>query len=167
MASIFKFALTVFCRCSGISLAAVTLVGLIQFWQPQFAGSQWQIYLIYVASAAVTRQYPVCSDGLLALTECLPTVCPLFAMPKKISWTVQGTLYLSVLGCVIYLIVVCSMHQSTQPGSFVTRSDLGTSGWSSGVAWLLGIANAMYAFGGTDAGMSDVMGTHRTKISNL
>lgn len=45
-------------RCSGLSLAAVTLAGLVQLWQPQFAGAQWQIYLIYVAVAALTCKSP-------------------------------------------------------------------------------------------------------------
>ena len=36
------------------------------------------------------------------------------------------------------------------PASFLTQTHLGTSGWDDGTAWVLGIANAMYAFGGTD-----------------
>jgi len=77
---------------------------------------------------------------------------PVFLAPSKVSWTVRVTLFMSLFGCVLVLIVTCAMHQSTQPGIFLTRSDLGTSGWSPGMAWVLGIANAMYAFGGTDGG---------------
>lgn len=46
------------------------------------------------------------------------------------------------------------MHRNTQPGSFITRPGLGTSGWGDGTAWMLGITNAMYAFGATDGGLS-------------
>ena len=59
---------------------------------------------------------------------------------------------MSLVGCVLFLVVTCAMHQSVQPISFLTRSDLGSSGWNPGTAWLLGISNAMYAFGGTDGG---------------
>lgn len=44
------------------------------------------------------------------------------------------------------------MHQHTQPGSYLTESGLGNSGWNPGAAWLLAISNAMYAYGGTDGG---------------
>ncbi|KAK5677213.1 hypothetical protein LTS10_010402 [Elasticomyces elasticus] len=120
--------------CSGISLAAVTLSGLVNFWHPNFVATQWEIYLIYVAVATVT-------------------VIPLFIAPKKMHWIVQATLYLSVIGCVLFLIVVCAMHRSTQPASFLTRSGFGESGWNAGTAWVLGIANAMYAYGATDGAM--------------
>ena len=62
----------------------------------------------------------------------------------------QVTLYLSLLGMVLTLIIVTAMRQHTMPASFLTQLHLGTSGWDDGTAWVLGIANAMYAFGGTD-----------------
>lgn len=74
---------------------------------------------------------------------------------------------MSLFGCVLFLVVVCAMQQSTQPGSFLTRSDLGTSGWNPGTAWLLGIANAMYAFGGTDGGLWTCDRTHHRTESTL
>jgi choline transport protein len=48
--------------------------------------------------------------------------------------------------------IVLAMKGETQPASFITKSGLGTSGWSDSTAWLLGITNAMYTFGGTDGG---------------
>jgi choline transport protein len=56
------------------------------------------------------------------------------------------------MGCVLLLVVTCAMHKSMQAGNFLLRNDLGTSGWDKGMAWILGISNAMYAFGGTDGG---------------
>jgi choline transport protein len=80
-------------------------------------------------------------------------VMPLIIAPSKIAWTTQATLYLSVTGCLIFLLVVGAMHGPAQPASFITSSSFGSSGWSFGVAWVLGITNAMYAFGATDGGM--------------
>lgn len=77
---------------------------------------------------------------------------PVILAPSKIAWTTQATLYLSVTGCFVFLVVVGAMHGPTQPASFVTSSSFGSSGWSFGVAWVLGITNAMYAFGATDGG---------------
>lgn len=75
---------------------------------------------------------------------------PVYFAPKRITLTVQATLYLSLLGCVLWFIMVLAMKDHTQPGSFITKSGLGVSGWSDSTAWLLGITNAMYTFGGTD-----------------
>ena len=83
-------------------------------------------------------------------------VVPLFVAPRKLHWIVQSTLYLSVVGCVVFLITICAMHRGTQPASFLTRSGFGESGWDDGTAWVLGIANAMYAFGATDGGRSKI-----------
>lgn len=52
----------------------------------------------------------------------------------------------------MFLVVVGAMHGPAQPASFINSSSFGISGWSFGVAWVLGITNAMYAFGATDGG---------------
>lgn len=80
------------------------------------------------------------------------TALPLFLAPKKISVTVQATLYASLVGFTLTFIIVLAMAKQHEPASWITRAHLGTSGWSDGTAWLLGISNAMYAFGGTDGG---------------
>lgn len=43
------------------------------------------------------------------------------------------------------------MHQSTNSSALV-QQNLGDSGWDGGFAFVLGIANSMYAYGGTDGG---------------
>lgn len=79
-------------------------------------------------------------------------VMPLIMAPTKVAWTTQATLYLSVTGCFVFLVVVGAMHGPTQPASFITSSSFGSSGWPFGLAWVLGVTNAMYAFGATDGG---------------
>ncbi|OHE91443.1 hypothetical protein CORC01_13262 [Colletotrichum orchidophilum] len=117
--------------CSGTSLFAATLSGMIGFWHPAFEGTQWQIYLIYCATATIT-------------------MLPVVFSSKRITLIVQTSLYSSLIGFFIVLLVSAGMHKHTMPASFIVHSGLGSSGWSPSVAWILGITNAMYAFGGTD-----------------
>ncbi|KAK4499995.1 hypothetical protein PRZ48_008181 [Zasmidium cellare] len=117
--------------CSGLSLAAITISGIANFWHPQWTATSWQTYLIYVA-------------------VCCSTILPLFITPRKIPFLLQCTLFLSIIGCVMFLITTCVMHEETQPASYLTQPGLGVSGWSTSAAWLLAISNGMYAYGGTD-----------------
>jgi hypothetical protein len=70
----------------------------------------------------------------------------------KVSFIAQLSLFLSLGGYLVFFITSLVMHQHTQPGSYLTESGLGNSGWNPGAAWLLAISNAMYAYGGTDGG---------------
>ena len=65
---------------------------------------------------------------------------------------VQITLYLSLVGFVLFFIMSLAMADNKQSGSIIVQSGLGTSGWTDGTAWVFGVTNAMYAFGGTDGG---------------
>ncbi|CAI7587944.1 unnamed protein product [Penicillium bialowiezense] len=114
--------------CSGISLAAVVLNGIVNFWHPQYTATQWETYLIYLAVSFVT-------------------ILPVFYSSKVFAVS-QASLYLSLAGYLIVFIVALVMHQHQQPAEFLIRSGLGNSGWSDGTAWLLSISNAMYAYGG-------------------
>jgi choline transport protein len=60
-------------------------------------------------------------------------------------------MYLSLGGFVAWFIVLLATKSQTNDTAFILASDQGTSGWNSGTAWLLGIANAMYNFGGSDS----------------
>lgn len=110
---------------------------------------------MFVAICFITseEESPVFKWNFLRNTNSSPVI-PLFAAPKRISWTVQITLYVSLTGFLVFFIVSLAMSRHKQPGSFIVESGLGTSGWGGGTAWVLGITNAMYAFGGTDGGQS-------------
>jgi choline transport protein len=60
-------------------------------------------------------------------------------------------MYLSLGGFVGWFIVLLATKSHTNDTSFVMAPNTGTSGWNPGAAWLLGIANAMYNFGGSDS----------------
>lgn len=64
------------------------------------------------------------------------------------------SLFLTISGYVILFIIAIVMHKTRQPTSFLIESGIGKSGWNDGIAWLLSISNAMYAYGGIDGGMS-------------
>ncbi|KAL2052038.1 hypothetical protein ABVK25_007730 [Lepraria finkii] len=117
--------------CSGVSLCAVSVAGMINFWHPSWEAARWQIYLIYLVTMFITAS-------------------PLFLSPRSVPKITQATLFLSVSGFVLVFILLLALKQQTQPASFITESGLGTSGWSDGTAWMIGIGNALYAYGGTD-----------------
>ncbi|KAF3406466.1 Choline transport protein [Talaromyces pinophilus] len=117
--------------CSGISLATTTFVGMIHFIHPEFLAANWVVYLIYVAVSVITA-------------------VPIFVASKRLGWLVQTALIISAIGIILILFVPVGMHQHVNRSSYLVESNLGTSGWNSGTAWILGICNCMYAFGGTD-----------------
>ncbi|KAM0550331.1 hypothetical protein ACHAPJ_009002 [Fusarium lateritium] len=87
-------------------------------------------------------------SGIFHANTC-PAV-PVFVASKRLAWLCQTALVLSVIGMSLWLFIPVGMHQHVNKGSFIVESGLGVSGWNSGTAWILGISNGMYAFGGTD-----------------
>lgn len=43
--------------CSGISLAAIVLNGLVKFCIPSYEANQWQTYVVYVAVSSTTGMH--------------------------------------------------------------------------------------------------------------
>ncbi|KAJ3562132.1 hypothetical protein NPX13_g8679 [Xylaria arbuscula] len=121
-----------FITCSGISNNVQSIIGIIVFVNPDFVPQQWHSYLIYV--------------GLIFLT-----LIPIFTIPQRhlSKWT-QMCLYLSIAGFIITTIVLATMTTGFNHPSFLLEFN-GVSGWPTGVAWILSISNAMYAFASTDA----------------
>ncbi|RDW88297.1 hypothetical protein BP6252_00329 [Coleophoma cylindrospora] len=117
---------------SGISLAAASIVGMASFWDNSWAPQQWQVYIVYVALIVFT-------------------MLPLVLTPRRMPRIVQFTLFATILGFVITFVVLVATKDYTRAGSSITTPGQGTSGWDHNTAWLLGVVNAMYAFGATDA----------------
>lgn len=140
-------------RCSGISLGAAVLNGIVAFCYPSYAGNQWQTYCIYVAVSTITSRSSH-SESLTqtaGFSQLIRLVIPVF-FSARMHAMAQLSLYLSLAGYLIFFIVALVMHKSRMPTSFLVESGLGNSGWSPGTAWLLSISNSMYAFGGIDGG---------------
>ncbi|KAF9881544.1 amino acid permease [Colletotrichum karsti] len=118
--------------CSGLSNNVQSIMGMVQFVNPDFEPQRWQFYLVYL--------------GLL-----LATLVPIFTIPQRHigKWTTL-CLVLSILGFFIVTIVILTMCKSFQsPSQIITFN--GTSGWPDGMAWFMSIGNAMYAFASLDA----------------
>ena len=49
----------------------------------------------------------------------------------------------SVTGLLIVFCLVLALRQQAQPLSFLSQSNVGTSGWSLGPAWIMGVGNSM------------------------
>ncbi|KAJ5820639.1 hypothetical protein N7474_006230 [Penicillium riverlandense] len=117
---------------SGLSLVAISATGLAAFVNPSYTPKDWHVYLCYLAMAMIS-------------------VLPLFLFPKSVPKIASGSMYLSLSGFLAWFIIILAMRQHTNDGSYVVKSDMGTSGWGQGTAWALGITNAMYCFGGSDS----------------
>ncbi|KAL9059283.1 MAG: hypothetical protein Q9206_001559 [Seirophora lacunosa] len=79
------------------------------------------------------------------------TTSPLFLCPRMVPKITRAALFLAVTGFFVVFGLVLGLRRQTQPASFITQSGLGTSGWNAGTAWVLGVGNALYAYGGIDA----------------
>ena len=71
------------------------------------------------------------------------TVLPLFLGPRRVPKLIQASFTLSLIGFLVVFGLVVALRQQTQPVSFITTPRIGTSGWGIGVAWTMGISNAM------------------------
>ena len=129
--------------CSGVSLCAVSVSGMIAFWHPSYKSEQWQIYLIYLATVFLTGATPSSGVVWIVIRLTLVEAAPLFLVPRSVPRITRATLLLSVTGFIVVFCTLLGLKKQTQPGSFITRKGLGTSGWGEGTAWLLGVGNAL------------------------
>ncbi|KAF5633465.1 choline permease [Fusarium sp. NRRL 25303] len=114
-----------------------------------YGGAQATVFGLIVACAV---QWLIIL-GLAEQASAFPSsgVIPIFTIPQKHlgKWT-QACLAISVLGFVVVTITILAMSDGYNHPSFITTFD-GTSGWPDGVAWVMSIGNAMYAFASMDA----------------
>lgn len=70
-------------------------------------------------------------------------VLPLFLAPRLVPKVIQASFALSLIGFLVVFSLVIALRQQTQPASSITTPRAGTSGWGMGIAWTMGIPNAM------------------------
>jgi choline transport protein len=114
----------VFCAQVVASLATV--------YNPDFAATRWQIYLIYVA--------------LTLLTTALITF-----FPRQLPRAEIFFFWLSIVGFVVSTITVLARSSPKQTGNFVFGLWNNQSGWNDGVAFMIGVGQGMFAFIAIDA----------------
>ncbi|CAG9993022.1 unnamed protein product [Clonostachys byssicola] len=119
---------------SGAIASAYMILGCIKLVHPEFTIYAWHAVLIAIVFIMIT--------SVLNLSESL------------VRKSVLIGLWWCVASCYIITIVPVSVAEEHASPSFIFASTENTSGWSStGMAFLVGMINANYAFGLIDAGV--------------
>lgn len=118
--------------CGSCVFCAQVIAALATVYHPEFAATQWQIYLIYVA--------------LTLLATAL-----LVFFPKQLPRAEIFCFWLSIVGFVVSTITVLARSDHKQSGRTVFADWNNQSGWNSGVAFFIGVGQGMFSFIAIDA----------------
>ncbi|KAF8852445.1 hypothetical protein BDZ45DRAFT_749624 [Acephala macrosclerotiorum] len=106
-------------------------VDLASFYWEYFVATQWQTYLIFVLIISLI--------AIIAIG--LPNAMPIG----------EGVFFLaSLMGFFVFFITVLETSKVKQPSEVVFTKFANTTGWSDGMAFMLGVGSCMYAFLATD-----------------
>jgi len=108
-------------------------MGIISFFNPNFAPQRWHQFLIYVGItlfAFLVNTY---------LTRILPHITK-----TAFIWSLTGFVVISIT------LLACA-SPDYQSGSFVYREFINETGWPDGLAWLLGLLQGAFSLTGFDA----------------
>lgn len=114
----------IFCAQAVAAMAAV--------YHPDFAATQWQIYLIYVA--------------LTLLATALITL-----FPRQLPQAETTFFFMSCIGFVASTITVLARSNNKQTARTVFADWNNNSGWNDGVAFMIGVGQGMFSFIAIDA----------------
>jgi amino acid permease (GABA permease) len=118
---------------SGGVLGGQLLLGIITMYNPDFAPTQWQFFLVFLLYTIIGFVINLFSgSGLPIITK------------AALIWSIVGMLATAIT------VLVCGAPEF-QPASFVFGSLINTTGWPDGVAWLLGLLQGSLALTGFDA----------------
>lgn len=101
-------------------------------YSPDFAATQWQVYLIYVALT------------LLAISL-------IILFPKQLPRAEIACFWMTCLGFVVSTITVLARSDHKQTARTVFADWNNQSGWSDGVAFMIGVGQGMFSFIAIDA----------------
>ena len=111
----------------------------------------------------------VCIERRLGQLAKYIAVLPLFLPGEWLPRILKASLAFSVTGVALVFCLILTLRKQNQPFTFITAPYAGTSGWNTGVSWIMGVGNSMleldhmlfippyadessrYAFGSTDA----------------
>ncbi|RVX66394.1 hypothetical protein B0A52_09624 [Exophiala mesophila] len=126
--SVIAWCLTV---ASAQIFCAQIIMNLASFYNPDFEGTQWQTYLVYV--------------GL-----CFIAVAVVIYLPRQIPKAEIVFFSASILGFVVFFITVLARSDTKQSARTVFVEWNNQTGWGDGTAFLLGVGACMYTFLATD-----------------
>lgn len=118
---------------SGGVLGGQLLLGIITMYNPDFAPTQWQFFLVFLL-------YTFLGFFLNLFTG---TGLP-FVTKAALVWSICGLVATAIT------VLACGAPDF-RPASFVFGSLINTTGWPDGVAWLLGLLQGGLALTGFDA----------------
>ncbi|KIV92896.1 hypothetical protein PV10_04156 [Exophiala mesophila] len=129
--SIFAWWMT---AASAFIFCAQIILYLASSYHPDFVGSQWQVYLVYVA--------------LLAMSTAL-----IILRPRQMPTAEIIFFGMSIVGFVVFFIAVLavSSDQPKQSASNVFAEWNNQTGWGDGVAFLIAVGQCMYTYLAIDA----------------
>lgn len=122
--SVIAWCLTV---ASANVFCAQIIMNLASLYNPDFVGTQWQTYLVYV---------------LL----CFIAVAVVIYLPRQIPKAEMLFFSASILGFVVFFITVLARSDTKQSARTVFIEWNNQTGWGDGTAFLLGVGACMYTF---------------------
>lgn len=115
------------------SLAGSLIIGAYSLAHPEFESKPYQTFLIYLGYALIA----------LFMNIFTPRVLPHFDQ-AAIIWSLVGA-------TVILIVCLATASPNFEPASFVFGNFINTTGWSDGVAWILGLLQASFGLIAYDA----------------
>jgi choline transport protein len=114
-----------FTTASANIFCAQICVNLATLYHPEYAWTQWQVYLVYAGILIICT----------AIVIFLPTLIPIGE--TVFFWT-------SITGFVVSFVTLLAASDTKQSGSVVFTQWTNQTGWSDGFAFLLAVGQAMY-----------------------
>jgi choline transport protein len=114
-----------FTTASANIFCAQICVNLATLYHPEYAWTQWQVYLVYA--------------GILIICTAI-----VIFLPKLIPIGETVFFWSSITGFVVSFITLLAASDTKQSGSVVFTQWTNQTGWSDGFAFLLAVGQAMY-----------------------
>ncbi|KAF2496531.1 putative amino acid permease [Lophium mytilinum] len=116
------------------SIFCAQMIGnLATFFNPTYVATQWQVYLVYV------------------LVMILSTAIVCF-LPRAIPKGEIAFFICNITAFCVFFITCLAVSHGRQSSRVVFTEYVNQTGWSNGMAFMLGVGQAMYTFVATDAG---------------
>ncbi|CEJ83953.1 hypothetical protein VHEMI03317 [[Torrubiella] hemipterigena] len=114
-------------------LASQFIIGTVHLMHPEYEDKAWHQFLIYFAITLIA----------LLINRFLTEALPYFTKAAFI-WSIIGFVVISIT-------VLACASPNYQSGKFVYTEVVNTTGWPTGVAWMLGLLQGAFALTGFDA----------------
>lgn len=108
-------------------IGAQMIMFLVNLHFPSFKAEAWQTYLLY------------------CLIVTIVALIVIFAS-RQIPKAEIGIFVMSLVGFVVFTILVLTLSKTKQPANVVFTDFENITGWNDGIAFMLGVSQAMYSY---------------------